>query len=122
MAHISPTDELRFNVGRSITPSGGGGLYVADTAQLQYDRDLSARLSFTGAVIYTSSRGLSVNVSGDDRNYGRGTLSLKWLATRTLFVLGGYSYMTQKYLSDMDSAANSQFYLRIGYQGLPRQQ
>ena len=46
--------QYRLNVGRIITPSGAGGVYVNDQIQFQYNRDLSERFAFTGALIALS--------------------------------------------------------------------
>ena len=116
------TSQFRVNVGRSITPSGAGGLYTVEQAQSQYDRSLSPRLSFSGALLFAHNVGETVSLSYVDRNYATTTLSATWMVTRTWFVQGGYSYAWQKYFSDPNSAANNQVYLRFGYKGLPRQQ
>jgi hypothetical protein len=114
-------NQFRMNAGRVITPSGGGGIYVNDQAQLQYNHNFSRRLAFTGALIALRNRGLTPNVSGDDRTYVRTVVEMKWMMTRTWFVQGGYQYMWQKYQLDPDGASNNRIYIRVGYQGLDRQ-
>jgi hypothetical protein len=44
------------------------------------------------------------------------------MAAPTWFVLGGFTYTGQKYLTDPTGAANNRVYLEVGYQGLPRPQ
>ncbi|MEA3197744.1 MAG: hypothetical protein QOF32_1796 [Gammaproteobacteria bacterium] len=110
--------QYRLNLGRLITPSGGGALYVADQLRSEYDRDLTERLSFTGAVIALRNRGLTANVVGDDRTYAQTVVELKWMMAPTWFLQGGYQYMWQKYQLDPTSAANNRVYIRVGYQGL----
>jgi hypothetical protein len=114
-------DQFRMDAGRVITPSGGGGIYVNDQLQFQYDRNFSQRLLFTGAVIARRDRGLTSNVSGDDRTYVRTVVDMKWMIRPTWYVEGGYQYMWQKYQLDPDGAANSRIYIRFGYQGRDRQ-
>jgi hypothetical protein len=113
--------QFRMDVSRLITPSGGGGIYVNDQLQFEYDRNFSQRLVFTGAAIALRDRGLTSNVSGDDRTYVRTVVDLKWMMTRTWFVQGGYQYFWQKYQLDPDGASNNRIYIRFGYQGLDRQ-
>jgi len=114
------SEALRINLGRTITPGSGGGMYSSDQLQAQYDRDVTERLSYTAAVRAVASRGLWANINSSDRNYARVDLSAKWMLTRTWIVQGGYSYIWQKYRTDPTSANNSQIYFRCGYQGLPR--
>jgi hypothetical protein len=116
------TDQFRLNVARTVTPSGAGGLYASEQAQVQYTRFFSLRLSVTGALLYLQSRALTSNFSGIDRDYGQGDISIKWMAAPTWFVLGGFTYTGQKYLTDPTGAANNRVYLEVGYQGLPRPQ
>jgi hypothetical protein len=114
-------DQFRMDAGRVVTPSGGGGIYVNDQLQFQYDRNFTQRLLFTGAVIARRDRGLTSNVSGDDRTYVRTVVDLKWMIRPTWYVEGGYQYMWQKYQLDPDGAANNRIYIRFGYQGRDRQ-
>jgi len=111
-------DEFRMDAGRLITPSGGGGIYVNDQLQFQYKRMFARRLTLTGAAIVLRTRGLTSNVSGDDRTYYRPVVDLKWMMTRTFFVQGGYQYMWQKYSVDTFSANSNRVYIAFGYQGL----
>lgn len=60
-------------------------------------------------------------MSGNNRDYGRGDIALRWRVTPTWFAEGGYSYIYQKYSSDPSNAMDSSVYLRFGYQGLPPQ-
>ena len=120
-AYKGELNQLRMNAGRVITPSGGGGIYVNDQLQFQYSRNFSQRLAFTGATIALRNRGLTRNVSGDDRTYVQTVVDLKWMMTRTLFVQGGYQYLWQKFQLAPDGASNNRIYIRFGYQGLDRQ-
>jgi hypothetical protein len=114
-------NQFRMDAGRLITPSGGGGIYVNDRIQLQESRTFSPRLTLTGAVIATRNRGLTSNVSGDDRTYVRSVVDVKWMMSPTLFVQGGYQYMRQKYEVESSGAVNDRIYIRFGYQGRARQ-
>jgi hypothetical protein len=120
-AYKGQVDQLRLNVDRLITPSGGGGIYVNEQAQLQYSRDLSWRLKLTGAMIVLRNHGLTYNVSGDDRTFLRTAVELKWMFTPTLYVQGGYQYMWEKYQLNPDGAADNRFHLTFGYQARNRQ-
>jgi hypothetical protein len=114
-------DEFRLNAGRSITPTGGGGVYVYDQIQFQYNRNLTQRWTFIGAMIGQRYRGITSNVSGDDRNYLQTVIEAKYMLAATWFVQGGYQYQWQKYEINTDGATNNRIYIRFGYQGLGQQ-
>jgi hypothetical protein len=115
------TSQFRFDVARTISPWGGGSLYILDRLQLQYSRSFNTRLTLTGALIALKTDGLTANISEDDRKYGQAAIDVKWMMTRTFFVQGGYQYAFQKYEYFTDSADNNRVYIRFGYQGLPLQ-
>lgn len=112
---------FRIDLGRTIQPGSGGGLYSADQLHVEYDREISERLSYVTAARAVATRGLWANVGNQDRNYAAVDLSAKWMLTRTWIVEGGFSYFYRKYRTDPDSAYNNSFFVRCGYQGLPRQ-
>jgi hypothetical protein len=114
-------DQFRLDLGRTISPSGSGGLYNVDRVQFQDDRNLTTRLSITGALVGLKTHALTSNIAGDDRKYAQAIVELRWMMTRYWFVQGGYQYAYQKYEYDVDSAANNRVYLQFGYQGLARQ-
>lgn len=116
-AYKTEINQFRMDAGRLITPSGGGGIYVNDRIQLQESRTFSPRLTLTGAVIATRNRGLTSNVSGDDRTFVRGVVDVKWMMSPTIFVQGGYQYLRQKYEAESGGAVNDRIYIRFGYQG-----
>ena len=107
--------------GRLITPSGAGGLYVADQIRTQYDRELTYRWSFTVAVAAVKNRGLSSNIAGDDRSYAQTDLVMKWMIAPTWFVQGGYRYEWEKYELNTSGASNNVVFVKLTYQGLPPQ-
>jgi hypothetical protein len=113
--------QYRLILSRYITPSGGGGVYVNDQAQFQYNRNLTERLAFTGAVIGLKSSQLPSNFNNLDRSYMQTAVDLKWMIRPTWFVQGGYQYAWQKYTQSPDGAANNRIFIRVGYQGLPPQ-
>lgn len=113
--------QFRANLGRTITPSGAGGIYVNDQVQFQYTRNLNERLAVTGAMIALRNHGLEAAVSQYDRTYLQSVIDVKWFIRPTWFVQGGYQYAWQKFVTDPDGALNSRVYIRAGYQGLGRQ-
>ncbi|HEY3785408.1 MAG TPA: hypothetical protein VGL55_09020 [Steroidobacteraceae bacterium] len=119
--YTGQADRLKLSLGRSILPSSAGSLYNTDQIQLQYDHDFTARLSFTGAVLYQKIGTLASNFVSDSRSYATTGIFLRWLVTPVLFVKGGYSYVWQKYQLDPNSAANNQVLLQFGYLGRGRQ-
>jgi hypothetical protein len=114
--------QYRLNIGRIITPSGGGGVYVNDQVQFQYSRDLTERWAFTGALIALHNHPItSGQPGGYDRDYGQAVVETKWMLTPTWYVLGGYQYAYQKFKTEPNSASNNRVYITLGYLGLPRQ-
>lgn len=121
LTYFGPAGQLRMNAGRNILPSSGGALYNTDQVQLQYVRDVTQRLQFTGAVLYQRTGVLAANYVSDTRNYAITQLYLRWMVTRVWFVRGSYSYAWQRYTNDPASAQNNGISVQIGYLGLPRQ-
>jgi hypothetical protein len=119
-AYKAQVTQYRFNLGRNVTPSGAGGVYINNQAQFQYIRDFTQRLTFTGAIIGIKSSELPSNLDGNNRSYLQTAVDLKWMIRPTWFVQGGYQYSWQKYVLDPDGAADNRIYIRVGYQGLPR--
>jgi hypothetical protein len=120
-SYKAQASQYRVNAGRIITPSGGGGLYVNDQVQFQYQRSVTERFAWTGAVIALRNHGLSTDTLSYSRNYVQTLLEAKYMIRPTWFVQGGYQYAWQKYRTDPDSAMNNRIYIRVGYQGLGRQ-
>jgi hypothetical protein len=112
--------QYRAILSRFVTPSGGGGVYVNDQAQLQYNKDLTHRLAFTGAMIWVKSTQLPTNVNNLDRTYDQTALDLKYMIRPTWFVQGGYQYTWQKF-TQIPEASNNRIFIMVGYQGLPPQ-
>ena len=110
--------EWRFSVGRYFVPTGDSGKAVIDRFRLQYDRLFSERLSFRGAARYDSRTGVSELNAGNDRDYARVDLSLKWLITQKWYVGGGYSYIWEDREQAVSDAQNNRFFVNFGYQGL----
>jgi len=110
--------EWRFSVGRSFVPTGDRGKSELDLLRLQYERQLSQRLTFRGVGRYESRNSLGGTEGGTDRDFARLDLSLKWLITQNWYVGGGYAYMWQDRAAAIDSADNNKFFITFGYVGL----
>jgi hypothetical protein len=110
--------EWRVSVGRAFIPTGDNGKAIADRFRIQYDRMISQRLSFRGAGRYDSRSGLSELDEGNDRDYARVDLSMKWLITQKWYVGGGYSYIWEDREQAVSDAQNNRFFINFGYQGL----
>jgi hypothetical protein len=111
---------LQLIAGRTFTPSGAGGIYRADQFQVEYDRNLSARFVTAFAVRYIKDVALSVVDRGADYDYLNATAELKWMATRTFYVLGGAGYLREHYFAGNTTANNGMVYAAFGYRGLGR--
>jgi hypothetical protein len=119
--YTTQVDQFRLDAGRTISPSGGGGLYNVDKIQFQDDHALSTRLTLTGALVALKTHALTENIAGVDRKYAQTIVEMRWMMTRYWFVQGGYQYAWQKYQLDTNSAANNRVYVQFGYQGLARE-
>jgi len=111
----------RLTVGRDFIPTGDTGKSESDQIRLQYDRDLSERLSFRGVARYESRSALGATGGGQNRDYARMDVSLKWFASPKWYVGGGYSYIWEDRAKAPDYASNSKLFVNFGYQGLSRQ-
>jgi hypothetical protein len=117
-SYKTQTTQYRLNVGRILTPTGGGGVYANEQAQFQYNRNFTQRWQFIGAAIYIRSSQLPAATNEDNRSYLQTTVDLKWLIRPTWFLQAGYAYTWQKFEQSPDGAANNRIYIRVGYQGL----
>jgi hypothetical protein len=113
--------EWRLSVGRSFVPTGDNGKAIVDRIRVEYDRSLSQRLTFRGAARYDSRSNLGELNEGNDRDYARVDLSLKWLITETWYVGGGYSYIWEDREQAVSDADNNRLFINFGYQGLGQQ-
>ena len=121
LAYTGQLATYRATIGRVIVPGASGGLFATNQLQGQYERDLSQRLHFTGAIRYFRDGTLTGFRGDDTRNYLNTVLSLRWMMTRTLFISGAYNFTWQKYVVDPNSANANRVSLSIGYMGLQRQ-
>jgi hypothetical protein len=110
--------DWRFSISRRFAPTGDRGKSTLDMLRLQYDRDLSERLSLRGAARVESRSGISSISGSDERDYARLDLSMRWFATPTWYVGGGYAYIWQDRAEDPSSADNNKFYINFGYRSL----
>jgi hypothetical protein len=111
---------LHLIAGQTFTPSGAGGIYKADQFQIEYDRNLSARFVTTYAVHYIKNVSVSEQYANSDYDYLTATASLKWMMTRTFYVVGGAAYTREREAVGTGPAADGMLYAAFGYQGLGR--
>jgi hypothetical protein len=111
--------EWRLSVGRSFVPTGDRGKSELDQLRLQYERQLSQRLTLRGVGRYESRNSLGGTGGGLDRDFARFDLSLRWLVTQNWYVGGGYTYMWEDLATATQTGDNNKFFLTFGYQGLP---
>jgi hypothetical protein len=112
----------RFSAGRLFDATGARSKSEVDQLRLQYDRDLTQRLTFTGAGRYEKRNSLSTGGGqGDDRDYARADLALRWMMAPTWYLAGGYSYIWQDRQNAAGSADNNKLFVGFGYKALNRQ-
>jgi len=115
------TSAWRLTLGRSFAPTGDRGKSQADQIRLQYDRSLSERLSLRGVARYDSHSPIGATGGGEDRDYARMDVSLKWFMSPKWYLGGGYSYIWEDRAQATDYASNSKLFVNFGYQGLSRE-
>jgi hypothetical protein len=113
--------QIQATVGRTFTPSGAGGSYTSDQLQIEYKRQLKARLLFDGAAHYIRNVALSSQYEDGNYDYLVVTADLRWMLTRTWYVAGGLQYLEEKSPVAGTSANNSMAHVSFGYEGLNRQ-
>lgn len=111
---------LRFAVGRTFVGTGARGKSELDQLRLQYDRDLTQRLNLLIVGRVESRRVIGSGDATNDRDFARGDLVLRWMATPTMFIQGGYSYIWEDQLTDAGDADNNRFFISFGYAALDR--
>jgi hypothetical protein len=112
------TGRLRFTAGRKFYPTSDGNRTVTDELRVQYDMNISARLSMRTALRAYQREAQGRTASGDDRDYARGELSIRWMLTPQYFVGGGYEYTWQERGQEGTSANNHAAFINFGYRGL----
>jgi hypothetical protein len=108
----------RLSVERSFIPTGDRGKSEVDQLRLQYERQLSPRLTFRGVGRYESRNSLGGTEGGLDRDFSRVDLSLRWLVTQNWYFGGGYTYMWEDLATAEQTGDNNRLFLNFGYQGL----
>ena len=114
--------EWRFTVGRSFIPTGDSGKATLDHARVQYERLLSQKVTLNAAARYDSRNALGKTTitTGQDRDYARADISLKWYVSPTWYIGGGYAYIWEDRQEALSDASNNKFYLNFGYRALSR--
>jgi len=110
--------DWRFSLGRTFNPSDSGTRTELDQIRAQYNRNLTQRWRFTGAIRAYQARSQGGNFRGNDRDYLRGDLGIEWRWRQTWSLRGEYSYIEQKYENDGQTRSDNMLQLKIRYEGL----
>ncbi|TAK51511.1 MAG: hypothetical protein EPO25_16270 [Gammaproteobacteria bacterium] len=116
--HQREVSVFRFSAGRRFVPSDDARRAEIDQFRLQYDRNLSQRLAFKGALRYETRNSPLPTARSDDRDYARADLSLEWRMTEKWYLGGGYSYIWNDREQAAGSASNNKLFIAVGYRGL----
>jgi hypothetical protein len=111
----------RVSAGRSFIPTGAGGKAQSDQFRMQYGRDITQRVRFTGAARYEARTGFTAQTQADDRDFARVDLGLRWMMSTTWYLEGGYAYIWEDRESASGDAVNNRLFVGVGYKGLDRQ-
>src|ERR1700722_7938037 len=118
--HKYQVGKVQFSIGKFLQPSSIGGRVALDQFRVQYDRPLSERLSFEGAVRVTRAElvgaALSAEVPTEDRTNAE--FNLRFDITRTWYVAGGYIFARARDLGEGNLAYSNGAIITGGYRGL----
>lgn len=111
---------VKFSIGRFLEPSSIGGRVALNQIRTEFNRPLSARLSFSGAVRVTHTElvGAALAAEQSPENRANAELYLHFDITPTLYVTGGYIFARTKDVGVSDLAYSNGVLLTIGYRGL----
>lgn len=109
---------LRFNAGRTFSPSGAGVRNTLDQLRAEYGKTFKPRWSYVVALRAFRNRAQGSTRNIDNRDYATADLFINWEMTRNWYVSGGYSHFWQKYIAETDSSSNHVVRVAIGYKGL----
>jgi hypothetical protein len=112
--------DVLFSIGRFLQPSSIGGRTSLDQFRAQFNRPLSARLSFTGALRITRASLIGNELTTDETPLDRANaeMYLRWDITRTWYVTGGYIFARSQDVGIQDLAFSNGVSLTFGYRGL----
>lgn len=110
----------RFSASSRFAPNANGRAEEMDELRIQYDRQLSERLSLRGLARYESRNAINDAGTSQRDDAARADLWLKWQITPTWYTQGGYSYISRDQGPTGD-AANNRIFISVGYKGLGRQ-
>lgn len=113
--------EWRLSAGRTFIATGAGGKAESDQLRVQYERDMTPRLKFTGAGRFESRNSIATGGQNNDRDYARADVALEWMMAPTWYLQGGYTYIWQDRENIAGDAGNNRFFISVGYRGLARQ-
>lgn len=116
--HQREVSEWRFSAGRRFVPSDDARKAEIDQFRLQYDRDLSQRLRFKGALRYETRNSPLPTARSDDRDFARVDLSIEWQMAQKWYLAGGFSHILVDRAQAAGSASNNKVFVGFGYRGL----
>jgi hypothetical protein len=118
--HRFQVGKVQFSIGRFLEPSSIGGRVALSQFRVQYDRPLSERLSFSGAVraTHTELIGSALAAQEPPENRTNAEMYLRYDITRTWYVTGGYIFARSRDLGESNLAYSNGVVLTVGYRGL----
>ena len=117
---IYVTRREHFSASHRLAPNANGRAEELDQLRLQYDRELSERLTLRAVARYESESDINDDQGSQSIDTARADLSLRWRFTQAWDVQGGYSYIGRDEGIEGD-ASNNRFFVSVGYEGLGRQ-
>ena len=118
--HEGEVSKWRFSASHRLAPNANGRAEELDQLRLQYDRELSERLTLRAVARYESESDINDDQGSQSIDTARADLSLRWRFTQAWDVQGGYSYIGRDEGIEGD-ASNNRFFVSVGYEGLGRQ-
>ena len=111
------TGWIRYGLGRFLQPSTLGDRLQEDQLRLEFNRAITQRVSWNGAVRLTRDRLANNPNSTNNRDRDFLTLAFSDFLTQRLQLMGGYRFIWQNFQSIKEKAHDNALFLTLTYRG-----
>jgi hypothetical protein len=119
--HKGEVSSTQLLASHGVAPSTSGGMFTVDQLQLEFQRELSARLQLRTAGLYYRETALNSDrllLPGQD--YFNAEIALRWATARNWYLSGGTRYTWSKGEGDAQSADNVAVFMSVAFQRAER--
>jgi hypothetical protein len=118
--HKYRVGNVQFSIGRFLEPSSIGSRVALDQFRAQYNRPLSAKLFFSGALRVTRSQLIGSQLAETPLERTNAEMYLRMELTPTWYLTGGYIFARARDVGVSNLAYSNGVSLTIGYRGIER--